>query len=157
MQKKAKTSYSHCHTDFLGSVFYVCACLNFFFLFQGWWQSVNVSKGHKTRHPWEKHSILLHCQKETTGKHSLPSINPSPPPSQHFPALGLSLLCIWVVVIMAGCLSRKVWPRFTLWEEQWVEWWGYLSPVPIGLILPSRNCWPGRQEWAGECKAKGVR
>lgn len=67
----------------------------------------------------------------TTGrtgrKHSLLflSMDPSSPPSHHFPALGLSLLCVWVV-IMAGCPSRKVWPRFPWWGGGWwVGWWEY--------------------------------
>lgn len=93
------------------------------------------------------------------GKHSVLflSIAPSSSPSQHFPTLGLSLLCVWVV-IMAGCPSRKVWPRFTQWGggEQRVGWWGYHSPSPTGPILPNQNHSPHRRGSAGSSNSKGA-
>lgn len=90
-------------------------------------------------------SNLSPCQKENRRK----ALSPLSPPSQHFSALGLSLLCVWAV-IMAGCPSRKVWPRFTQWGGgQRVGWRAHLSPSPMGPILLNQNCSPPRRVSAG--------
>ena len=144
-RKTNKTSDSRPHTDDPGLLLwyhYVCACLNLLLYSQWWWQGENVSKGGKT--PMGRTSNPVAPPQGKQEESTLSSSSQPTTAPQHFTALGLSLLCVWVV-IMAGCPSRKVWPKFSVWGEgQGVRWWGYLSPIAHGSDPPRslpRQCW----------------